>query len=154
MVISGVPLESGTVTIRGCYLQLLGGASKEILVPLLDDNGVRVSVPGVSNPDNDPDRVKYTGLENNLLISPREEIAYKPKRVSQARVPRFLQVHVIPEQPMLRLQRSSVVHGSLMLFSGERCALVRHVWIDPDIQSDLNKLHRPADSREYLHSTC
>ena len=103
---------------------------KEILVPLSDNDGVRLSVQKASSLDNDSDRIKYTGLESNLLISPRGEMAYKLKRTSQARIPRFREVHIVPEQPLLRLQRSSVIHGSLMLFSGERYAPSWHMWID------------------------
>ncbi|KAF8334324.1 TRAPP II complex [Cantharellus anzutake] len=123
VVLSGIPLETGTLTIRGCFLQLPGGAPKEMLVPLPEDDDTRLSVQRLSGIDNDSDRIKYAGLESNHLVSSRGEMAYKSKRASQTPSLRFLQVQITPEQPLLRLRRSSIVHGSLMMFSGERSSI-------------------------------
>jgi len=69
-------------------------------------------------------RVKYSGLERYPWWSKVQ----KHKSIQSAEATgssfKFLECKVVPEQPLLRIRRTSVTHGALMLYDGERCVLV------------------------------
>jgi hypothetical protein len=69
----------------------------------------------ISHSPYDAERIKFVGLEANHLLRP----AYTPSGANSAAQQRFLQYQVVAEQPMLRVRRSSIVQGTLMLYEGE-----------------------------------
>lgn len=127
VTLSGIALETGTLTIRGCFVQLPGGLAREFILPLPPSasasSNPRISATPslkISHSPYDAERIKFTGLESNHLLRPSDQ----PERSgsgtnSVIAPPRFLQYQVVPEQPLLRIRRSSIAHGSLMLYDGE-----------------------------------
>lgn len=121
VTLSGIPLEAGLLTVRGCYVQLQGGVAREFVLPLLasEPNNVRMSVSPfrISHSPYDADRIKFSGLEANPLLRLEQS---DPTTPVPAQAPqKFLHYQVVPEQPLLRVRRSSITQGSLMLFDGE-----------------------------------
>jgi len=119
VVVTGRALETGTLVIRGCFVRAPGGALKEFVLPLsTDEEEDRLSrMRGAMQCE--IGRSKYSGLDS----LPWEKVG---KRTSaQINIPsrrnafRFLECRVIEEQPLLRIRRSSITHGALMLYNGE-----------------------------------
>ncbi|KIL69772.1 hypothetical protein M378DRAFT_190156 [Amanita muscaria Koide BX008] len=131
--LSGRPLGTGVLTVRGCFLQAMGGAVQEFLVPVLTNDEEEVLARRRSALASETGRYKYSGLacppwsrketRGSLLVS---------SRIAR----RFLQCHVVPEQPLLRIRRTSITHGAVMLFDGEKSPIritienVSHLPID------------------------
>lgn len=68
------------------------------------------------------ERYKYWGLES----FPWQKAGRRESK--QMAIPsissfKFLQCKVVPEQPLLRIRRTTVTHGALMLYDGERCVV-------------------------------
>lgn len=121
VTMSALALESGTLTIRGCIVQALGGAPREFLLPMSTDDEETKQARRRSTLGCESGRAKRAGLDSR----PWEK---KGKRASttatQPAPPRFIQCQVVAEQPLLRIRRTSLTHGAVMLYDGERW--VRH----------------------------
>lgn len=119
LALSLVPLEPGQLTIRGCHIQLPGGISHECtfgLPPESTSNRMPSPPLRISHSPYDAERIKFAGLEANHLLRPSPDA---PSEANSAAPQRFLQYQVVAEQPMLRIRRSSIVQGTLMLYEGE-----------------------------------
>ena len=66
-------------------------------------------------------RSKYVGLDRYLWIAEQKRRSTHSKELALEPSFRFLECKVVPEQPLLRIRRTSVTHGGLMLYDGERC---------------------------------
>lgn len=108
----------------------MGGLEKEVVLPVLGDDeeerrdrerGVRACERG---------RMKVVGLERVLRGSEGftseqgsgkrgSGIATVGAKVKRKVQRRFLECKVVPEQPLLRIRRTSLTHGALMLYNGE-----------------------------------
>lgn len=64
------------------------------------------------------ERTKYTGLDS--LPWERDGKHLSAVHQSQKTQPRYLECVVVPEQPLLRVRWTSLTHGALMLYNGER----------------------------------
>ena len=117
VVLSGRALETGILTIRGCFVEAPGGTRREFVLPLLTDDEEerlhrkRCYLIGESG------RTKYSGLERFLRQrSPANtDLATGPQKDF-----RYLECKVIPQQPLLRIRRTSITHGAVMLYNGEK----------------------------------
>lgn len=112
--------EAGTLTIRGCYVQAPGGATREFLLPLSTDDEESRQARRRSAIECESGRSKHAGLDSRPFA--------KGKRASAAvastrHTPRFLQCQVVLEQPLLRIRRTSLTHGAVMLYNGERSTI-------------------------------
>ncbi|KAF7976728.1 hypothetical protein HWV62_5913 [Athelia sp. TMB] len=112
----GRPLQTGTLVIRGCTIQAPGGTPREFILPLATDEEEEKSSRKRSALECEIDRSKYSGLDSRPWAknSKRLSIKVQPK-VPQA----FLECKVVPEQPLLRIRRTSLTHGAVMLYNGE-----------------------------------
>ena len=122
LTLSVIPLEPGQLTIRGCQIQLPGGTPREFTFYLSPDStSNRMSGPPlrISHSPYDAERIKFVGLEGNHLLrsAPSDPSSGANSILRQ----KFLQYQVIAEQPLLRVRRSSIVQGTLMLYEGETC---------------------------------
>ena len=119
VAITGKPLETGLLTVRGCFVQSPGGARREFILPLFTtDEEERLSRRRRALVS-ETLRFKYTGLTQ----PPPPQDPGKRSSAQSAKAMekfKFLQCKVIPKQPLLRIRRSSVAHGALMLYDGER----------------------------------
>ncbi|KAG6900876.1 hypothetical protein C0993_009994 [Termitomyces sp. T159_Od127] len=117
--LSGKALETGTLTIRGCRVQAPGGASREFMMPLLTSEEEQRLSRKRGALACEVDRSKYSGIES----FPWEKSRKRPSRPSSTTTKtsfRFMECTVVPEQPFLRIRRTSLTHGALMLYNGEQ----------------------------------
>jgi trafficking protein particle complex subunit 9 len=119
---TGIATEAGLLTIRGCVVQAAGSASHEFLLPLSTDAELEKRLRRRSTLDCEMGRFKYSGLDFRSWKKTGKrlslEMSSKDKRPAQ-----FLECKVIPEQPLLRIRRTSLVHGAVMLYNGETSVL-------------------------------
>ncbi|KAG0005256.1 hypothetical protein BGZ79_006003 [Entomortierella chlamydospora] len=117
--VAGIPKCPGELVIRGCLAQILHCAEQEFFVT----NPRNGSVVDTSNKTkaqtlvgSEPfPRFKKRGLESfSLSKSTNDPAAAEPK---------FATVTVIPTQPLLKISSTSLQHGSVMLFEGEKTTM-------------------------------
>ncbi|KAG6814362.1 hypothetical protein H0H92_010948 [Tricholoma furcatifolium] len=122
VVLSGKPLETGTLVIRGCRVQAPGGAAREFIMPLMtNDEEQRLSRKKGSLAC-EMGRSKYSGIESFPWVKARKRLS-RPSSTTAKTSFQFLQCKVVPEQPFLRIRRSSLTHGALMLYNGEKSTI-------------------------------
>ncbi|KAI0062282.1 hypothetical protein BV25DRAFT_1945461 [Artomyces pyxidatus] len=119
----GTPKESGMLVIRGCFVQAPGGVSCEFLLPVStteeeDRKSRRRSAIACES-----GRSKYGGLESRPWGKDGKRISTVGGTVPNLPTPKFLECKVVPEQPLLRIRWSSLTHGAVMLYDGEKSTL-------------------------------
>lgn len=117
VVISGKPLASGSLVIRGCFIQAPGGALREFVLPLLTSQEEERLARRRSAISCEYGRWKYSGLECFPSAQTKKRASGTIQPAGQTR---FLECQVVPELPLLRIRRTSVTHGAVMLYEGER----------------------------------
>ena len=118
VILSGKAVQSGTLVIRGCFVIAPGGMSREYILPLYTVEEEQRLARKRRSIISESGRSKYVGLDRYPWIERRRsthsnELARGPSF-------RFLECKVVPEQPLLRIRRTSVTHGGLMLYDGEK----------------------------------
>ncbi|CCM02371.1 uncharacterized protein FIBRA_04466 [Fibroporia radiculosa] len=115
VTISGRALEAGTLVIRGCTVQAPGGVPREYTLPLSseeDDQRLQRRTTALF----EAGRSKRSGLDSR----PWKRVDKQAKRQSaRTTTIRYLECNVVPEQPLLRIKRTSLTHGAVMLYDGE-----------------------------------
>ena len=104
--------RQASLAIRGCQVRLAGSENREFLLPVYseDDEALRHRRDSLAT---GRDRVKATGL---TLWSARKVSAEATNDL------RFLECRVLPKQPLLQLESTSLILGALMLYDGEQYA--------------------------------
>ncbi|THH16357.1 hypothetical protein EW146_g4275 [Bondarzewia mesenterica] len=120
---SGKPLKTGILAIRGCFAQAPGGASHEFILPLStteeeDRNSRRRSIIECES-----GRSKYHGLDSRPWEKADRRTSVQIKVVKTSTKPHFMECKVVPEQPLLRIRWSSLTHGAVMLYNGEKSTI-------------------------------
>ncbi|KAG8746899.1 hypothetical protein FRC10_003070 [Ceratobasidium sp. 414] len=112
------PLEAGRLIIRGCIVQLPNSAPKEFTLPLASDALEESQEKRRSKRLDELVRVKTSGLDarrrSTLLIG--GPVADRKEE--------FVECRVVPQLPLLRVRRTSLTHGALMLYAGEWYGMV------------------------------
>ena len=119
VVLSGKVLRPGTLTLRGCYVQAPGGNRREFILPITTDEDEEQLSRKKSMLACETGRSKYSGLESFPWEKKKRHILTQASTTTVAKSPRFLECKVVPEQPLLRIRRTSVTHGAVMLYDGE-----------------------------------
>lgn len=113
MRLTGIATEPGQLSVRGAVVRLMDGCQRKFLLPNLDDTEVRRRDKYRSQLGAELLRVKKSGLAARAGL----------KAPSLAPLPedgqRYLETNVVPSQPLLWVKRTSLTHGSIMLFDGE-----------------------------------
>jgi hypothetical protein len=119
-VLTGKPIETGTLTIRGCFVQAPGGLKREFILPLHTEQEEERITRKKNVLACEFGRYKYSGIESFPWHKSgrRESKQLAATSISSFK---FLECKVVPEQPLLRIRRTTVTHGALMLYDGERC---------------------------------
>ncbi|KAG7092479.1 hypothetical protein E1B28_008831 [Marasmius oreades] len=123
VILEGKPQRTGNLVIRGCIVQTPGGIRKEIHLPLATFDEEERCSRDRSSLQSESDRFKYSGLE---ALPWEKAIKRQSKHLAKGasdRTIRYLECKVVPEQPLLRIRRTSVTHGALMLYDGEMSTL-------------------------------
>ncbi|KAF9135840.1 hypothetical protein BGW39_011429 [Mortierella sp. 14UC] len=112
--VAGIPKGPGELVIRGCWVQILHCSEEEFFVTNPRTGSVAPTDPKAAQAASDAVlRVKKRGLES-FTLKKTDEAALEPK---------FATVTVIPSQPLLKISSTSLQHGSVMLFEGERTVI-------------------------------
>lgn len=119
VVLTGKPVETGTLTVRGCFVQAPGGLMREFILPLNTAEEVDRITKKRNSLACEFERHKYWGIESFpwQKAGRRESTQMAIPSISSFK---FLQCKVVPEQPLLRIRRTTITHGALMLYDGER----------------------------------
>ena len=120
VTLSGRATEAGTLFVRGCSVTLPGVERHEIPLPVLteeeEENRFLKSIAQL----NEGERVKSPSLNDRLdrrrkhvgtVLSETGEKAARPRK--------YLELKIVPEQPCLRIRRTSLTNGAVMLYEGE-----------------------------------
>ncbi|KAJ3715606.1 TRAPP II complex [Lentinula guzmanii] len=116
VILSGKALAIGSLVIRGCVVQAPGGVPREFVIPLATEEEEERLTHKRSAALCEAGRFKYSGLDN----FPWER---KTRSSRSSKTMLFLECKVIPEQPLLRIRRTTVTHGALMLYDGEMSSI-------------------------------
>jgi hypothetical protein len=120
VVIPGKVTQTGVLTIRGCFVQAPGGITQEFILPLNTEEEEERITRKKSALMCETGRFKYSGLESLPWEKSKKPIQYRSSQLNPRTSLHFLECKVVPEQPLLRIRRTSVNHGALMLYEGER----------------------------------
>ncbi|KAG0288601.1 hypothetical protein BGZ98_004203 [Dissophora globulifera] len=111
--VAGIPKHPGELVIRGCMVQILHCSEQEFFV-----TNPRTGLPvdtGLKAPEPTPDamtRFKKRGLES-----------FTVRKAASEEEPKFATVNAIATQPLLKISSTSLQHGSVMLFEGEKTTI-------------------------------
>lgn len=126
IVLSGKALQPGTLTLRGCYAQAPSGNRHEFVLPISTDEEEEQLSRKKSMLLCETGRSKYSGIECFPWEKKKRRMRTQlTSTTTIANSPRFLECKVVPEQPLLRIRRTSVTHGAVMLYDGETYELDR-----------------------------
>ncbi|QRV85843.1 transport protein particle subunit [Ceratobasidium sp. AG-Ba] len=112
------PLEAGQLTIRGCIVQLPNSTPKEFTLPLASDALEASEEKRRSKRMDELVRVKASGLDARR----RSTLFSAPPAANDKE--EYVECRVVPQLPLLRVRRTSLTHGALMLYAGE-CFRIR-----------------------------
>jgi hypothetical protein len=119
ITIVGKALETGTLVIRGCIVRSPGGASREFVLRLSTDTEEDRQSRYRSTMYCEVGRTKYSGLDSRPWERTSRRASAQTNNTLQKGPLRLLECEVVPEQPLLRIRRTSVTHGAVMLYNGE-----------------------------------
>ncbi|EAU88629.2 hypothetical protein CC1G_12021 [Coprinopsis cinerea okayama7 len=133
IVLSGTPEETGTLVVRGCIVRAPGGVSKEYILPLHTDQEEDRLMKKRQSLACEFGRYKYPGLDcypwekeqrrQSRQITDRSSSSSGSSSTTAISTFKFLECKVVPEQPLLRIRRTTITHGALMLYDGERSSI-------------------------------
>lgn len=118
VTIIGKALEHGTLSVRGCIAQTPGSTSRLFLLPLFNAEEEERQARRRSTMISESERIKNIGVRDWMLQKP---VKHKDNIVSDVKTAaaRSLTLKIVPEQPLLRIRRTSLTHGAVMLYEGE-----------------------------------
>lgn len=117
VTVTSKPLEPGVLVVHGCVVQAPGGVSQEFLLPLSTEDEEQKQLRRRSARGCEVGRAKYTGLESRPWSKDAKRTSGAVQ--SSQKPVRYLQCNIVPEQPLLRIRRTSLTHGAVMLYNGE-----------------------------------
>ncbi|KAE9396079.1 hypothetical protein BT96DRAFT_1041682 [Gymnopus androsaceus JB14] len=121
VILSGKALKTGALVIRGCIVQAPGGVSREFVLPLATEEEEERLAQKRSDALCNAGRFKYSGLDSFPWEKKNKLPNTENSRSSKAML--FLECKVVPEQPLLRIRRTTATHGALMLYDGEMSSI-------------------------------
>ncbi|KAJ7219315.1 TRAPP II complex [Mycena pura] len=119
VTLSGKATETGPLIVRGCYVQAPGGQRREFTLPVSTGEEQERIARKRAALECEVGRSKYSGLECFPWAKASKRSSTQ-LTVATTKAPlRFLEFSVVPEQPLLRIRRTSVTHGAVMMYDGE-----------------------------------
>ncbi|TEB38583.1 hypothetical protein FA13DRAFT_1620468, partial [Coprinellus micaceus] len=114
-VLAAKPTRTGTLTVRGCFVQVPGCPVQEIILPSHSDRDLALLTE------------KRRAVAYEILCGKHSVKSFpwhKSKRMVRPRIPisslRFWECEVVPEQPLLAIVGSSIPLQVMTLYNGER----------------------------------
>jgi trafficking protein particle complex subunit 9 len=125
--ITGRALESGVLTIQGCRVQAPGGLAREFHVPLSTEEEEDRKARRRSAMECEVGRSKYSGLASHIWAvaaekksSARMALTKRNTGLGTEKTIQYMEFQVVPELPLMRIRRTSLTHGAVMLYNGEK----------------------------------
>jgi hypothetical protein len=115
----GQPLEPGLLTIRGCVVQTPESIPREFILPLSTEETEEKRSRLRGALECETGRFKYSGLYARPWEREKTSKRLSLELSTSNKMSNFLECKVVPEQPLLRIRRTSLTHGALMLYNGE-----------------------------------
>ncbi|WVQ72946.1 hypothetical protein IAR50_002508 [Cryptococcus sp. DSM 104548] len=112
--LSGIAPSAGLLRIQGVFVRLVDGSSTEVLLPVIDDKDRERRQKRHSRLTRESQKVKRTGMGARLSIGNRTsfmEVEGQEK---------YLECTVVEELPLAWVKSTSLIHGMMMLYDGER----------------------------------
>ena len=120
VTMSGKAMQSGVLHIRGCRIELPGTVPYETLVPILSDEEEEVQFFKAIAQANEIGRLKSQTLKERSQRNQRlKEKQHLNGHDEMQATHKYLELRVVPEQPLLRVRRSSLTNDAVMLYEGE-----------------------------------
>ncbi|KAH8117559.1 Trs120-domain-containing protein [Phellopilus nigrolimitatus] len=121
VTLTGRTTESGTLIIRGCIVQLPGLERHEALLPSRTDEEEEKHFLKSIAQLNEDERSKSLSLNDRLVKRRYTHDSNVPlEKDSKPIAPlKYLELKIVPEQPFLRIRRTSLTNGAVMLYDGE-----------------------------------
>lgn len=118
--VTAIASTPGTLQIKGVALRLHDGSRTEVLLPVVDDSDKRKHDKRRSRLSIEIGKVKHSGIDARLSMQ-----GVNPDRVEMEPEGKWLECVIIEEQPLVWIKKTSLTHGTVMLYHGERCVLAR-----------------------------
>jgi hypothetical protein len=109
--IAAIASQTGTVQIKGINIGLPDGSKTEILLPVTDEGDKRKRDKRKSRISMEISKVKQMGVNARHSRQFDDEVEEDEGR--------WLECVVIEEQPLVWIKKSSLTHGTVMLYHGE-----------------------------------
>ncbi|KAL1742926.1 TRAPP II complex [Schizophyllum fasciatum] len=123
LVLSGKAAKPGMLTVRGCIVQAPGGAPCEFVIPIPSEEQEERLSRKKSALTCEVGRAKHPGLGSQPWARPPVRARAETKSARNSSPVQLLEFKVVPELPLMRIRRTSVMHGALMLYEGERSVI-------------------------------
>lgn len=108
--VTGHAPNAGSLQIRGVNVPLMDGSSAEFLIPVIDSAEQKRDSKHRSRLQAEVMKTKRQGLE-------ARQSAIVPETTSDNH--RWLECTVVEEQPLLWIKKTTLSHGTIMLYNGE-----------------------------------
>lgn len=106
--------------VKGVSLRLPDGSSTEVMLPLVSDKDKEKEDKRRSRVSAEAGKVKKQGLDarRSMLVQQPISESTDGKQVQKPE-PKWLECRVVQEQPLLWIKKTSLTHGTVMLYDGE-----------------------------------
>nr|XP_019045803.1 hypothetical protein I302_06194 [Kwoniella bestiolae CBS 10118]OCF24733.1 hypothetical protein I302_06194 [Kwoniella bestiolae CBS 10118] len=116
--VTGQSPISGSMSIKGISIRLNDGSSKELFIPIIDGKEKVKLDKRRSKIKADSSKSKKTGLDARYSTS--EMSIHKDRRDGAGDEEKtWLECKVVPELPLAWIKKTSLTHGTVMLYNGE-----------------------------------
>lgn len=117
--VTGLAPNAGSLEIRGVSVRLMDGSSAEFLLPVVDGAGARRDSKHRSRLQAEAAKTKQSGLDVRKSLMFTQSDGGLPPLPTKEDEHRWLECNVVEEQPLLWIKKTSLSHGTVMLFDGE-----------------------------------
>lgn len=118
--LSGVATTSGSLEIRGVRLRLQDGSTTDVLLPNISEKERSKRDKRRSRVIADAAKSKRQGMEARWsMTSHGSGQGDLDRRASISSATKWLECKVVEEQPVVWIKKTSLTHGTIMLYDGE-----------------------------------
>lgn len=119
--VTGQAPSAGSLQIRGVNVRLMDGSSAEFLLPVVDGEEQKREHKHRTRVLAEAMKTKRHGLDarNRASLAPSDPVPPIPSEDNH----RWLECSVVEEQPLLSIKKTSLSHGTIMLYNGERSTI-------------------------------
>ncbi|WWC88812.1 uncharacterized protein L201_003725 [Kwoniella dendrophila CBS 6074] len=116
--VTGQSTIAGLMSIKGVSMRLVDGSSTEILIPIIDSKEKDKRDKRKSRIKSDLARTKKQGLDARYDLNERSKLNKRDNQTHESGS-KCLECKVVDELPLAWIKRTSLTHGTVMLYNGE-----------------------------------